>query len=263
MASSRRCSSWSTSATASCSATSPTRPTCSPPSARSRRSGAPSRSARRPRTGDRTGPRSARGAPTRPTARSSVARSCRCRAGAAARAGALRPYRAARSAARHPGQGVAEDPALALEDRHVVGHAQHEAPSCLTGLGAGVGVLDRDAVLGRDAERRGGGEVGLRVRLAELDPVAGHDGGEGVRRQVGEDRLDEPLPRHRHQGARDTARGEVRQQLSRSGAPRHGPADPFHDAVEELVDDLLGRAVDPHVHADVDARLEQRRCPRG
>ena len=74
----RRCCSWSTSATARCCATSPTRPTCSPPSARSRRSGG--RSARAEETGDWRPSRSrcATGAPTRRSAPRSAAPRRRC-----------------------------------------------------------------------------------------------------------------------------------------------------------------------------------------
>ena len=78
----RRCSSWSTSATARCCATSPTRPTCSPPSARSRRSGRRSGGPRSPATGGRTRPGCATGARS-PGALPGVGRHSPAAAGAA------------------------------------------------------------------------------------------------------------------------------------------------------------------------------------
>ena len=60
------------------SATSPTRPTCSPPSARSTRSGRPSSWPRRPASSCPAGASSATGAPSRRTARRGAASCCRC-----------------------------------------------------------------------------------------------------------------------------------------------------------------------------------------
>ena len=198
----RRCCSWSTSATARCCATSPTRPTCSPPSARSRRSGRRSGAAeetgdwrpspgrlcdwcahqalcpafggtppplperdvdteRRRRTpvGRRRGGRlrSERRSPARPLRRRRRSRS--------------RGGRYGRSAARsRPDQRVAEDPPLPRSDRHVVRDHQHRAAGGLGRPGAGVGVLDGQAVA--PGRRRAGGrrEVRLGVRLAERRP---------------------------------------------------------------------------------------------
>ncbi len=72
-----------------------------------------------------------------------------------------------------------------------------------------------------DAERGRSGEVGLRVRLAELHLVTGDDHPERLGRQLGEDRRDEPVVGHRDQRARACRPRRVR--ASRSTAPgRHG-----------------------------------------
>ena len=134
---------------------------------------------------------------------------------------------------------------------------QHQAAGALGGLGAGVGVLDREALARGDAERGGSGEVRLGVRLAELHVVAGDDHPEGLRRELGQDRRDEALVGHRHQRARRTGRRQLLEHLARARTPRHRVLHPGDHAVEELLDDLLGGRLDAHVLADVAARLEQ------
>ena len=99
--------------------------------------------------------------------------------------GRQRWYAAQISPRSMPDQGVGEHPALTGEHRHVVLDDQHEAAGALGGLRPGVGVLDGDAVARGEAERGGGGEVGLGVRLAELHDVAGDDHPEGLRRELG------------------------------------------------------------------------------
>ena len=111
---------------------------------------------------------------------------------------------------------------------------------------------------GGEAERGGSGEVGLGVRLAELHDVAGDDHPEGLRRELGQDRRHEPLVRHGHQRARRTGRGQPLQHVdARRAATGTELLDPGDHAVEELLDDLLGRRLDAHVLADVAARLQQ------
>ena len=100
-----------------------------------------------------------------------------------------------------PDQGVSEHPPRPLEHRHVVLDDEHQAAGRLGRLGAGVGVLDGHALLGRYAECRGCRQVGLGVRLAPLDLLAGDHHRERLGRQVGQDRRHEPLVGHRDQAA--------------------------------------------------------------
>ena len=108
-----------------------------------------------------------------------------------------------------------------------------------------------------DTQQPGGLEVGVGVRLAPLDGVAGDHGGE------------RPAPAVRRGSARRTAgrtsspgRTARRPRPGRRAArrprpPRHRDPDLLDHPVEELLDDLGGLQVDPHVLADVAARLEQ------
>jgi len=80
-------------------------------------------------------------------------------------------------------------------------------------LDAGRGVLDRDAVLGGDAETLGGGEEEVRRRLAALDLVAGDGDLEDVAEAGGAKRRVEPFARARR---RDRDAHAAAMQLARS-----------------------------------------------
>ena len=92
-------------------------------------------------------------------------------------------------------------------------------------------VLDGHAVLRRHAEQPGRGQVGLRVRLAVRDLVAGHHRGEGPLGQGADDGVGQRPPRHGHQraghpvarAARRAARGR-RAATARARAPGRPPA---------------------------------------
>ena len=93
-----------------------------------------------------------------------------------------------------------------------VGHGDDDATGGRRRLDAGRRVLDGDALHGVDAQRGGGQEVRLGVRLAVLDVVAGDDGLERDRLQRLDDGVDEPAPRHRDERARDALGVELGQQ---------------------------------------------------
>ena len=122
---------------------------------------------------------------------------------------------------------------------------------------AGVGVLDRHAVGGVDAEPGCGEQVGLGMGLAARHLLTGDDGLERARWQLGDDRIDEPAPRHRHERARHTRRVELGQQAAGSVTPRNTFLDLGDDAVEQAVDDLLRFQRDLAVLGDVGAADEE------
>ena len=90
-----------------------------------------------------------------------------------------------------------------------------------------------------DAERAGRSEVGLGVRLAVLDLVAGDDRGEGALGQRGDDAVGQRPPRHGHQGVRHPGLAQRGEQLDRhraATARARGPA--TMTRFEQLLDDL-------------------------
>ena len=103
------------------------------------------------------------------------------------------------------------------------------------------GVLDRHARGRVDAEQLGGQQVGLRVRLAAGDHVAGHDRPEGPGRQLLDEHLGEHRVGHRHQGARHLQRPQLVEQRLRARAPRQHLTQLALDPALDAVDDLLGR----------------------
>jgi hypothetical protein len=96
------------------------------------------------------------------------------------------------------------------------------------------------------------------VRLAVPHLVPGDDDLERPRGQLLEDGVRQQRPRHRHQGARDAVSGQLVEQLAGAGTPRDPAPDGGHHALEQPVDDLLGRQVDAAVRADVLGRGDQR-----
>ena len=143
-----------------------------------------------------------------------------------------------------------------VEGGHVR-HPDHVAAGADRRAHAGVGVLDRHAVGGVDAEPGRGEQVGLGMGLAAGHLLTGDDGLERARWQLGDDRIDEPAPRHRHERARHTRRVELGQQAASSVTPRNPFLDLGDDAVEQAVDDLLRFQRDLAVLGDVGAADEE------
>ena len=109
-----------------------------------------------------------------------------------------------------PGSGV---------DRDVVAHGQDDAARRSGGRHAGRRVLDGDAIDRVDTEGGGGPQVGLGVRLAAVDRVAGDHGLERARGERLGHRVDQAAPRHRDERARHALLDElVRGVATRPGA---------------------------------------------
>ena len=87
--------------------------------------------------------------------------------------------------------------------------------------------------------------------------LAGHDRLERTRRQLGDDRIDEAAPRHRHQRARHAGLVQLGQQPAGTATPRHAFLDLGDDTVEQAVDDLVRFERNLAVLGDVGAAVEE------
>ncbi len=118
-------------------------------------------------------------------------------------------------------------------------------------------VFEGDAVAGRDRQGACRGQVRLGMWLASPNLVADDGRRKRTAGQFGDDSVGQPSPRHGHHGTGDLVGAQLGQQIPRPGPPRHGVANAGDHSVEELVDDLVDRQVDPAVLADVATRLGQ------
>ena len=183
---------------------------------------------RRPATGARTGAGCATGAPTRRSARPGAARRRRCPSGAdRERSGPELPTRRGRSAVvgqisprSTPDKGVAEDPAGSPSSTGTwFSTTSTVQPARLGGLGAGVGVLDGEAVLRSRPSAAAAVRYGSGCGLPELHGVAGDDRRGRSPAAGGPGSAPRSVVGHRDQRARHPSLAQLAQQLdARPGA---------------------------------------------